>query len=320
MRHTALLLLLCSCSSLSTAEAEQLALYQRNAKLYWEGDHLSQALGQIQLGLNLAPDDYLLNTLRGAILLRESGPSQGLEHQQLDEATAILARVYDTRWPGRHEPALLFNYALARQKQARRQLGEARRLAATPDDTNGRSTAAQIAEHRRLAEQQFDEAEEVFQVLIERGEVLRLCYKSLLIAAQDRGNDQAMAKYAKDYLEQVAKEEAYHQAEIDRTNEPGYEKDQKELLDQLLQEELGVRSLLAQHSYLRKKYDVALTMLNRILVLDPKRSTDYYNRGRVLQHLGREQEAKVDFRKFLATTDLPPSDQKTIFAASTLSK
>ena len=91
MRHTALLLLLCSCSSLSTAEAEQLALYQRNAKLYWEGDHLSQALGQIQLGLNLAPDDYLLNTLRGAILLRESGPSQGLEHQQLDEATAILA-------------------------------------------------------------------------------------------------------------------------------------------------------------------------------------------------------------------------------------
>ena len=40
----------------------------------------------------------------------------------------------------------------------------------------------------------------------------------------------------------------------------------------------------------------------------------------MLLNLDREAEAKSDFRKFLATTDLPATSEKAIFAAATISK
>jgi hypothetical protein len=59
-------------------------------------------------------------------------------------------------------------------------------------------------------------------------------------------------------------------------------------------------------------------MLDRVLQIDPARSVDYYNRGRVLLELQRQSTAKDDFRKFLATTNLPADNQKVTFAMAAL--
>ena len=45
---------------------------------------------------------------------------------------------------------------------------------------------------------------------------------------------------------------------------------------------------------------------NRVLELDPSRSVDYFNRGKVLLELRRNEDAKEDFRRFLRLTNLPP--------------
>jgi len=75
---------------------------------------------------------------------------------------------------------------------------------------------------------------------------------------------------------------------------------------------------LAQMYYDEKAYEKSREMLDRVLKLDPSRSVDYYNRGRVLMALGEKALAKADFRKFLATTDLPTTSDKTTLALRAL--
>jgi hypothetical protein len=129
MRTLPLCLLLCACSSLSSDERQRLADYQRNALLYFEGRRWNQAMIQVERGLELAPGDYKLTSLKGGILLLASGDARGTDHRQLDEASRLLAELFDERSLARHEPHLLLNYALAQQKQGLRHLGEALRLA-----------------------------------------------------------------------------------------------------------------------------------------------------------------------------------------------
>lgn len=322
IRHAVLplLLLTCACSSLSSDEQRQLAEYQSNARIYWEGNRLSQALGQIERGLALDPDDYSLNTLKGAILLKQSPSSQGTDHRLLDEATAILERVFDTRSERRHEPALLFNYALALQKQGRRRNGEATRLQAMLDRNVGDVDADMIPAHRDRAAADLELAEQLLEGLIERGFLFRLSHYHLLLAACDADRPEEVAEHSKAYLAQSEKEQDLAENRIRETNTPGYELEQKALLARLRREELEVRSLLADYHYDRKEYALALAMLDRVLEIDPRRSTDYYNRGRVLLQLDRDDDAKADFRKFLATTDLPATSDKAIFAAASLSQ
>ena len=319
MRHVALLLLLCGCVSLSSEQNDQLASHQRNAKYYFEGGKFDQAMGQIERGLEIAPDDYLLNALRGVVLLKQSGSALSTDHRILDEATQALASVYDTRSPNRHEPYLLLNYALALQKQGRRRLGEELRLRgqasrAPEKDELLAQADVQRAEGREL----LGKADELLQVLIERGEVLRIAHNHRLQIAQDLGDDAAFADAAKAYLDQSAKDQETARREIERTTEATYETEQLRSLRTMRDEELEVRALLAEHHYARRQYETALTQLNRVLEIDPQRSVDYYNRARVLMELGRTAEAKADFRKFLATTRLPASNEKTTLAMKAL--
>ncbi|MFY9343567.1 MAG: hypothetical protein WAT39_13815, partial [Planctomycetota bacterium] len=125
MRPIALLLLLCGCSTLATDEQQRLASHQQNAALYFERGLYGQAMGQVEKGLELAPDDYKLSSMKGGILLLASGDARGTDHRTLDQATALLEQQFDTRSVSRHEPHLLLNYARALQKQGLRHLGEA---------------------------------------------------------------------------------------------------------------------------------------------------------------------------------------------------
>lgn len=319
MRNTLPLLLLAACSTLSSDEREKLAFHQRNAKAYYDGGRFEQALGQIERGLRLDPDDYLLNALHGGILLRFSGSALGTDHRQLDEATAILAKVYDQRSLGRHEPYVLLPYALALQKQGRRRLGEALNLedqaTRAPDGQELRSQAEAV---RQTGRQQLGEARKILQTMVERGDQPRLGNYHLMLLAQDLGDPAGFDAAAKGYLDQLAKDRRILQRNKDLAANPVYEQDLAGMLEELKREEVDARSLLAEEHFFRKQYSEAVTQLDRVLELDPARTSDYYNRGRALLELGRAEAAHADFRKFLAQTDLPPDHEKRVFAYQAL--
>jgi tetratricopeptide (TPR) repeat protein len=322
MRRTALpFLLLAACSTLSSEDREQLSTHQQNAKLYLEGGDLQQAYNQIARGLELEPDDYLLRTLRGVLLLRTSASALGSDHKRLDEATEALADVFAERAANRHEPYLLLNYALALQKQGRRRAIEALRLR----EQAGRSAAAEAevatasaATAEALADEHLTHARDLLLVLVDRGEVLRHAHRHLLVIAQDRRDTAAFAEHGKAYVAQAAAEEKALRKEIERTLTPGYEAEQTKALRELLDEEIDVRELLAEHCYQQRDWKGCVEHLDRSLLLDPKRSVDYYNRGRARLELGQREAAKEDFRKFLATTSLPATSDKKTFALSAL--
>ena len=266
MRYAAFLLLLCACTSLSTEERDALALHQRNAKHYWEGGRLDQAMGQIEKGLELEPDDYSLNVLKGVILLKTSASSQGTDHRRLDEATALLAKIYDERAANRHEPSLLLSHGLALQKQGRRHLGEALRLRGEATRSLTPVPLQEEAErHEAAAKEQLEAAAEVLGVLLDRGELVRLTRYHLLLIAQDRKDDVAFAEHAKKYLEQMDKEQEFVKKQTEKTLQLGFEHERAKDLRTLKTEEMEVRGLLAEHHYTRKQFKEAQAMLDKVL-------------------------------------------------------
>lgn len=320
MRHLALSLLLCAgaCSSLSSEQHDQLVSHQQNAKYYLEGGQLDRSMDQIQRGLELDPDDYVLNSMLGALLLQRSGDASGSDHRELDKATAVLERIYETRSPNRHEPHLLFNYGLVQEKQGRRHLASALRL--ERQQVRGDSGGEDIAREHELAKSLLTEARTLFGVLVDRGEQLRLAHYHLLLIAKTLGDDTAFDLESTEYFAAADKHQANVRKEIETTTTANWEADRLTLLRSLQAEELEVRSLVAEQEFGHKNYEKALGHLNRILDLEPQRSADYYNRGRVLLILGRSVEAKDDFRKFLATTTLPPGNEKKAFAQEALTR
>lgn len=326
MRPFALLsiLLACACSSLSSEEAAELAAYQRRAALYFDGGRYDQSLAQIERGLEIDPEDYKLNAMKGGILLLRSGDAFGTDHRQLDAATELLQSMYDERSADRHEPYLLLNYGRALQKQGLRRLGEAIRLdgqaARAVAEQDPQAMREQARAQRAESERLLREADAMLAQLVERGELLRLAHNHRLQIALQRGDDVAFVAEAKAFQEQMQKAQDQVRKEIERTNNADYETDQLELLRMLRGEELGVRQLVAEQHYARKQFDLALAQLDRILELDPRRTTDYYNRGRVLLEVGRAEEAKADFRRFLADPTVPSNSDKAAFALKAIER
>jgi tetratricopeptide (TPR) repeat protein len=323
MRPLALLLLLCACSSLSSDEQSRLTSYQRNAALFYEGGRFDQAIGQIERGLELAPDDYKLQAMRGAILLQTSGNAGGTDHRRLDEATKLLAELYDRRSPNRHEPYLLLDYGRALQKQGLRHLGESIRL----DGEATRSTDAEASDKRTRAQQereaataQLQQADTVLGHLIERGDMLRIAHNHRMQIAASLGDDPKFVQEAEACLAVIKQAQEATQKRIEDTQSPAREVELLANQRQLRDEELAVRALVANFHFDRRQFEPALAQLNRILELDPRRFTDYYHRGRVLLELGRADDAKHDFRRFLADPQLLATSDRATFALKALGR
>lgn len=320
MRQFALLLFLCGCTTLSSDQMDRLEIYQRNAPLYFDGGKLGQALIQVERGLEIEPDDYKLNVIKGAVLLRASER----DPKKLDEATEILARVYEWRSPMRHEPSELLYYGLARQKQGLRNLGEAIRLedraARAPDKKRHDEFQDKARKHRDIATEELNKANELLSVLIERGELLRMVHNHRLQIARQLGNDKAFEESAEAFLREMKKERDVVEERVKNTVSADYEADQYRTLLNLKQEELDVRALYADWLFHRKNFLRALEQMNVVIKIDPTRSDNYYNRGRVHLELKDEESAKNDFRRFLATSQLPASSGKKTFATKALTR
>ncbi len=324
MRPLALLLFLCACSSLASEDQTRLTAYQRNAQLFFDGGKWSQAMTQIERGLELAPDDYKLNSMKGGILLLASGDAQGTDHKKLDEATALLAEQFDTRSVGRHEPHLLLNYGLALQKQGLRHLGEAVRLEGqlqrTPAGDPATTMREQATKERGEAGDLLQRADDLLAELVSRGEMLRLAHNHRLQIALQRGDEAGFARESTAYLEQAEKAQTLTRQRLEKTQNIDYENEQLAVLRQLRDEELRVRALIAEFHYSRRQFAPALVQLNKVLEIDPGRFIDYYNRGRVLLELGRAEDAKQDFRRFLADPSIPTTSDKAVFALKAIDR
>ncbi|MCK5942582.1 MAG: hypothetical protein KAI24_11465 [Planctomycetes bacterium] len=316
MRRYALLLLLCGCSTLSPEQEEMLVTCKRNAPIYFEGGKLEQAMIQVERGLDIDPEDYKLNAIKGAILLRASERNPKL----LDRATRQLEVVFERRSPLRHEPYVLLYYGLAQQKQGLRSLGEAIRLEdrarRTPDKRD--ELLAQAQQQREQAEQRLEDADGLLQHLLDLGALLRVTHKHRLQIALQRRDDKQFEESAKAFLKESAKEQAVVRAKVENTLTPQFEAEQTALLQDLRAEEIEVRALYADWLFDRRQLEATLAQLDRVLELDPKRANDYYNRGRVLMALERKDAAKRDFRLFLSMSQLPDDNDKKTYAVHAL--
>jgi tetratricopeptide (TPR) repeat protein len=319
MRSVALFLLLCACTSLASDEQKQLADHQRNALLFFDGGRLDQAMGQVERGLELAPGDYKLNSLKGGILLLRSGN----DRKRLDEATAVLAEQFDARPLSRHEPHLLLNYALAQQKQGLRHLGEAVRLegqVARVPAAEVETLRQQAAAEREQATTSLRTANDLLGELVQRGELLRVAHNHRMQIALQLGDEKAFRAEAELYFEQARRAELATKERIEKAKNVDFENAQLRVLKDLHDEEIGVRTLVAEFLYARKQHQDALVHLNRVLELDPRRFVDYFNRGKVLLELGRIDEAKSDFRRFLADPTVPATSDKAAFALKAIER
>jgi tetratricopeptide (TPR) repeat protein len=79
-----------------------------------------------------------------------------------------------------------------------------------------------------------------------------------------------------------------------------------------------VRALVADWHFHRKEFTLALTHIDRALELDPTRSDNYYNRGRLHTEMQAWDLAKADFRRFLATSRLPATSPRMTRATKAL--
>ena len=320
MRQYVLFLFLCSCSTISSEQMDRLEICQRNAPLYFDGGKLGQALIQVERGLEIDPDDDKLNVIKGAVLLRASERDPAM----LTQATEILERVYEWRSPMRHEPSELLYYGLARQKQGLRNLGAAIRLedraARAPDKSRHQEYTDQAIEQRKQATSELRKADELLSYLIERGELLRMVHNHRLQIARQLGDDKTFESSTKAFLEEMKAERASVEADVKRTVIPDYETQQYRLLINLKAEELDVRALYADWLFNRKRFEQALEQMDLVIKLDPTRSDNYYNRGRVRLELNMSEDAKSDFRRFLATSKLPASSSKKTFATNALTQ
>lgn len=318
MRRLPLLLLpllAAACSSTSDDEERQLASFQRNALLYFEAGKFGQALGLVERGLEIEPDDYKLLSIRACVHLRQSGPASGSDHRALDLAMTEFAEVFDQRDADRHERYFLFYYALAHQKQGLRRMAEAARVDRTKPDH------VELAEAKnKEADTEFAAARELLQVLLDRGEIARLCHYHMVQIAAVQGDGKSLVEHGEAFLKAAADDQKKTEAEIDRTTVYLYEQFNKDALKQLRGDEIGVRNLLAQNLYEQGDFEGSLKHVDAILAIDPTRSDEHYNRGIVLQKLGRKDESKDELRTFLATTRLPPDSPKVQDAVQALTR
>ncbi len=309
----ALMLALPACGwlGMSAEQEQQLAGYQSNAKLYWEGGRIDQALDQVRRGLEIDPEDYRLRVIRAWCYLRMSQD----EPRQLEAAVTEFDQVMELRADGDHAPQARLGYARAHATTALRLVGRARdrRDALARLALDGEAKAARATEIEQLeaeARAHFDLAEAQLQRLLAAGESLLLAHYDLMTVKWWRDDYEGAVAEAHAYLGRAADMQARIRGDLERTTSIAFERERRTELQRYIDDEVGVRAFLANMHYKKQHYDLAVEQLDRVLAQNPGLYFEYYNRGRSLLALGRRDDAKRDLEKFLSTTDLPHDSQQ----------
>ena len=317
MQRLLLLLLLasglasCGLFGVSSEDREALARYQRNAKLYYEGGNFGQALDQVRRGLDLAPDDYNLQYIKGWCYLRQVSRDPAMLRQAVEQFETVMAY----RSPEDHGPQALLGYAVCQQELARQRLEQAQSLRdelarVKFDQHEVALREAQALAHENVARGYLDIAARHLQILIDRGDQLREAHRNMMQTLALAGRYEDAVVQGHKFLARSQQEKERIDRDLERTTEVAYEQDLYQKRDRLIDVELQVHGFLANLFYKQAAYQKAVDELNAILAEDPTRSIDYYNRGLNLQALDHKEEAASDFNRFLATSKLPPGNER----------
>ncbi|MEM7204617.1 MAG: hypothetical protein AAF628_30445 [Planctomycetota bacterium] len=306
--HYVLLLPLAACGvfGLSQEDRQSLVRYQSNAQIYWEGGRLDQAMDQVRRGLELAPDDYKLRTIRAWCRLRQANE----QPQLVDDVVAEFDALLDLRGDDEHGPQARLGYAKAHSLRGVRALQQARELEASlterpTSDKQIQEATAQIGSWEEEAMADFDHSEQELTKLTERGESLLMAHYDLMTVKWWRGDYESAVIAGNAYLARVFELQDRVRRELERTLIVGYEEEERSRLQRLTDDELNVRAFIANMHYKRGHHDLVVDQLDAVLAKDPERHHQYYNRGRSFAALGRSGDARRDLERFLATTRLP---------------
>ncbi|MHC5065019.1 MAG: tetratricopeptide repeat protein, partial [Planctomycetota bacterium] len=309
----ALTLILSSCGTFGQSDEERrrLTLYQQNAANFYEGQKFNQALAEVDKGLEIDPDDYRLHSIAAWCYLRSARGNAQLLAQSEQE----FDKLYAMRPSSKHGAPVLLGYALCKQRLGIMHHARAQRLreeAAGRDlDDEARATrSARAIEHENMYRSYFQDADRVFQRLIARGESLRLAYKHSMEISVLEGDYVGAVEEGNLCLQRIEAEKRYQSQIISETMSVAREREERLLLQDLINQESRVRSALAEMHYRKKNYQLAVEQLNLLLSADPNRANDYYNRARALEALEERERAHRDYQKFLTITDLPMGDAR----------
>jgi len=315
-----------ACTSLSPEERNQLALCQQNAATYWGGGMLDQCLGMAEKGLEIDPEDYKLSTMKGMVWLRQASDDRFSDEQQvrlLQKAQEQLASVYGWRSPSRHEGFLLLGYGMVLQARGIRRMQDsirdrdaAKSLGTRASGYENRMEAAAEAESE--GRELLAEARTVFEVLLERGDLTMLAHYHLMQVAAGLEQPDLVLSNGNSYLEGVRKFQEVNQSRIEASPTATFERELRKEQDRIRSQELDVRVFLAKTLYDQENYAAAVVHLDAVLAANPSRTTDYFNRGRCFRELGRADDAREDFRRFVATSNLPASNPRMVEAVQFL--
>lgn len=326
----ALLASACGVFGLSTEDRANLADHQERASLYWSANRLPQALDQVRRGLEIDPHDYRLNSVKGYCLMRQAkdprfASTPARRRALLDDALVAFDATLALRALDRHGPQVLLGDALLHEELARFMLEEKQQ---TEEESKRREINAQerallqvrLEEYENEMARHLARAERDLQVLLTRGDTVRLAHKHMLSVKSLKGDYAGAVEHGQKFLEQVSQEQSAKQKVFETTLQVGREERAAQELTDLVNDELTVRSQLANLHYDRERYGLAVVELDHILTMDPSRSADYYNRANALYKAGRLDDAYLDVQKFLATHSLPAGHATLVRAHEMLRK
>jgi tetratricopeptide (TPR) repeat protein len=299
----------------SRDERDRLAFYKQNAGTYFLGDRYEQALDMAQRGLAIAPDDYELLVTSGLCHLQRAGE----DPVELSDAEKFFDQAFEQRRFEDNRPEAILGYATVQQRLA---LDQERRAAAIAVELGRKNLAgsdrlaaeARAKEHLGRSRSFHEKAKRAYGTLLAREELLRYAHKGLMEIAAEQNDYESAVRHGEACLAENHKSQEVHNKVIRETLAPNEEQRSRAVLTELIDQEKRVRSALAEMHFRKGQPVRSIEQLDALLTLDPTRSSDYYNRGRALEQLGRMDEARADFEKFLGTTSLATSDERVAHA------
>lgn len=304
---------------LSSEEEANLARYQRNAATYYGGGEFGRALDQARRGLEIDPEDYKLHLIKAWCALRQSQ----FDERRLEEATKAFDYVLSLRSSGDQDPQARLGYGAAHGKlafelrrQADRLRTEAERLQLEGADLEER--LAQATELDKESVRHFDLAEIELERLLDSGDLQLEAHYHLMYVSVWRDRHEEAVAHGSRYVERVGTLQAGIRGKLEETMLVDYERDLRIRLQKRLDQEVEVRAFLANLHFKDGHYELVVEQLDAVLLENPGRFNEFFNRARALHLLGRNEEAKRDFERFLISTNLPRENPQVKSALAAL--
>lgn len=300
------LVLLPSCG-VSQEDQDRVDALSQRASHYLAAEDLDRAEQQARLGLAIAPGDPTLNLLLGRTLLqRRDVFSVRAAFEGADGKPGPLLLAY------RHDRGILATALLgeAQMRYAEFLIARADRIAAAilglPDEDPELPNMEQEEARIRLLAREHLEASVVYlDEAIEQNpdNLIVLNHRQIAFLHLNRIDDSLAA--GSRCLEVLSASRDYLNRELAIRNlAPEMERQIRAQLRDDLQREVEVRGLMAALHRRELRWTEAEHQLTAILLTDPNRADDYFDRGECRFRMGRLTDAADDMRAFLRKTRL----------------